>query len=151
MVVVSLSGTQGCQSIQADIDADGCCSLIRWLLGNIDRDADEPPIGSFRHPCATGFPLEAQILGYINPSKCGDPDAMIAQFHLIIGRIKAGFAAFFAFEPRIAGAGAFSLFRAFKKGGKRFSQIQEGLIRGVFGDVPGPGKLFVPDGIIVFL
>ncbi|GER86346.1 hypothetical protein KDW_05080 [Dictyobacter vulcani] len=99
--------------------------------------------------CATDVPLEAQILSHIDPSKLWDPDAMIAQFHLIIRKIKAGFAAFFAFEPGIAGA--FSRLHAFKESGKGLSQIKEGLIRGVFGDVPGPGKLLPPDGIKLFL
>lgn len=50
-----------------------------------------------------------------------NPDAMIAQFQLIVGEIEAGFASFLALEPRAAST-------TFKERRERLPQLQNRLI-----------------------
>ena len=67
------------------------------------------------------LPFEAEIFCHIHPSELGNPDAMITQFQLIVGQIKARLTSLLALETRAAAL-------AFKEGRKRFAQIQKGLI-----------------------
>jgi hypothetical protein len=103
----------------------------------------KPPIRRLRNPRPHDLAVEAQFLRHIHPPEFGDPDAMIPQLELIVGQIKAGLTALFAFEFRPA----MSLARleALKKCLEGFAQVHKRLIRGVLGHVPRPGKVFPPD------
>ena len=88
MVFVFLSRTQGCQPIQADIDANGGFPLHRRGIRDLHLNGNEPPIAGFGDTRPGDFPFETKILGQIDPSKFRYPDCVILEFHLIIGQIK---------------------------------------------------------------
>src|SRR2546425_9968481 len=98
LVLVSLSGAQGCQSVQANIDADCGSSLVPLFIWQFKRDTHKPPISRFCHPCACHLAFEAQVLGHIHPSEFWGPEAMIPKLELIVGKIKTRFALLFAFK-----------------------------------------------------
>ena len=129
LVLVFLSCTQGCQSVEADIDAYGVRTWVRWIrlrLWKFDGYACKPPIGGFGDPYACHLPLEAKGLRHIHPSKFGDPHTMITQLELIIGKIERGARAFFAFE--LGPTFLFPVLQSFKEGSKRLSQIEKRLV-----------------------
>ena len=64
---------------------------------------------------------------------------MIAKIQLIVGQVKAGFTFLFAFE--LGPTRLFPVPQPFKEGRKGLSQIQKGLVRGIFRDFPRPGEL----------
>src|SRR6266700_2944340 len=152
LVLVFLSGTQGCQSVEADIDAYGVRTWVRWIrlrLWKFDGYACKPPIGGFGDPYACHLPLEAKGLRHIHPSKFGDPHTMIPQLELIIGKIERGARAFFAFE--LGPTFLCPVLQSFKERSKRLSQIEKGLVGGVFRHLPSPGELFAPHLIELLL
>src|SRR5215472_675036 len=144
LVLVSLAGTQGCQSVQAHIDAYGGLPFFWQCIRNCYLDGHKPPVRCFRDPSACQLACEAQILCHIHPAELGDPDSVITQFELIIGKIEARFASLLAFEARAASP-------AFKERRKRLAQVQNRLIRSILGDFPGPRELLPPDLVEVFL
>src|SRR6266849_248467 len=143
LVFVSLAGTQGCQSVQANVYAYCWCSGIGRIIQHFYRKTDEPPICCSCHTCAFDFALEPKVLCHIHPSEFGYPDAMIPKLELIIGKVKACFAALLAFELR--SPLLFPLLVCFKEVRKCLAQIEKRLIGSVFGDFPGPGKLLPSD------
>src|SRR5258708_407060 len=115
LVLVFLSCAQGCQSVEAHIDAYGVRTWVRWIrlrLWKFDGNACKPPIGGFGDPCACHLPVEAKVLRHIHPSKFGYPDTMITQLELIIGKIERGARAFFSFV--IGPTFLFSILYSFK-------------------------------------
>src|SRR5947209_15155386 len=100
LILVSLAGTQGCQSIQAHIDAYCCLPALWQCIGNFHLDGHKPPVRRFRDPSARHLAGEAEILCHIDPAELGNPDPMITQFELIICKIEAWFASLLAFEAR---------------------------------------------------
>lgn len=121
LVFDSLSRAQGCQSVQPHADAN-CRWLFLWKrIREFHLDGDKPPVCRFGNPCACHLPFETEILGHIHPSKSRYPEALITQFQLIVGQIKARLTALLALETRAAGL-------ACKEGRKRFAQIEKGLV-----------------------
>ena len=74
------------------------CLFSGRIIRNFDRETHKPPVRRFGDPSACHLAFEAQILRHIDPSELGDPDAMITQLALIIGKIETRFASLFAFE-----------------------------------------------------
>src|SRR5712691_4494336 len=138
LVLVSLAGAQGCQSVQANINTYCCFSGVCSSIRDFDGNTDEPPICRARHTCSCHLAFEAQVLCHIHPAELGNPDAMIAQLELIVGKVKACFASLLAFELGTA-------LLSFKERRKRLSQVKKRLVRGILGDFPRPGKLVPPD------
>ena len=68
-------------------------ALFRLLILHFDHDAHKPPIGSFGDPCADHLAFETQVFRYVDPSEFGNPEAVIAQLELIVGKVEAQFAA----------------------------------------------------------
>src|SRR5215472_2878950 len=99
LVLVSLAGTQGCQSVQAHIDAYGGLPFFWQGIRNCYLDGHKPPVRCFRDPSACHLADEAQILCHIHPAELGYPDPVITQFELIIGKIEARFASLFPEAP----------------------------------------------------
>src|SRR6266446_2298170 len=129
LVLVFLSGAQGCQSVEAHIDAYGGNMWVRciWLrLWKFDGNACKPPIGDFGDTCACHLPVEAKVLCHIHPSQFGYPETMITQLELIIGKIERCARAFFAFE--LGPTFLFPVLQSFKERSKRLSQIEKGLV-----------------------
>src|SRR5258706_15051552 len=129
LVLVFLACAQGCQSVEAHIDAYGVRTWVRWIrwcLWKCDGHACKPPIGGFGDPCACHLPVEAKVLRHIHPSKFGYPDTMITQLELIIGKIERGARAFFAFE--LGPTFLFPILQSFKERSKRLTQIEKGLV-----------------------
>src|SRR6266849_9433039 len=143
LVFVSLAGTQGCQSVQANVYAYCWCSGIGRVIQHFYCKTDEPPICCSCHSCACDFALEAKVLRHIHPSEFGHPDAMIPKLELIIGKVKARFASLLAFELR--SPFLFPILACFKEVSKRLAQIEKRLMGSVFGDFPSPGKLLPSD------
>src|SRR2546423_14613126 len=131
LVLDSLSSTQGGQSVQSHIDADSGGFVHRTRIRDFDLDGHKPPVRRFGNPCAHHLAFETQILGHVDPSKLGYPDAMIAQLKLIVGEIEARFTSLLAFKAWVAGT-------ALKKRRKRFAQVQNRLIRSILRHLPGP-------------
>src|SRR5260370_29663211 len=98
LVLDSLSRTQGRKSVQPHIDADSDWPFHRDSIRDFYLQRDKPPIRRFRDPCACHAAFETQILRHVVPSEFGDPDAMIAQLELIVGKVEARFVSPFAFE-----------------------------------------------------
>src|SRR2546421_10511218 len=76
LVLVFLSGTQGCQSVEADIDAYGVRAWVRWIrlrLWKLDGYACKPPIGGFGGPVAWPLSLQPEGGRHIHPSQFRDP------------------------------------------------------------------------------
>src|SRR6266699_4909265 len=126
LVLVFLSGTQGCQSVQTHIDANG--SLLSFSKGiwEFNGETHKPPVRRFRDSCACHLAFEAQVLRHIHPSEFGDPDAMIPKLDLIIGKVETGLASLLAFE--LGTTFPFPAFYSFKERGESFAQVQKVLI-----------------------
>ena len=144
LILKSLTSAQRCQAVQAHIDANCSFPFPCEFLWNFNRETHKPPVRRFRDPCACHLPFEAKILRQIDPSELGNPDAMIAQLELIVGKVEARFAVLLALKAWVGGP-------PFKKGRKRLAQVQNRLIRGVLGDFPGPGELLTPNLVELLL
>src|SRR6266700_3575044 len=93
LVLVFLSCAQGCQPVEAHIDAYSVSKWMWWIglrVFQVDGNACKPPIGGFGDPCPCYLPVEAKALRHIHPSKFGYPDTMITQLELNIGKIERG-------------------------------------------------------------
>jgi hypothetical protein len=89
LVLDSLAGTQGCQPVQAHINADSGWSLHWDDIRDFYLDGYKPPVRRFGDACTCYLAGEAQIFCHIHPSQFGDPDAMIAQLALIVGKTRS--------------------------------------------------------------
>src|SRR5258708_17544909 len=72
LVLVFLSCAQGCQSVEAHIDAYGVRTWVRWIrlrLWKFDGNACKPPIGGFWYSFACHPSRVAKGLRHISPSK----------------------------------------------------------------------------------
>ncbi|GHO50313.1 hypothetical protein KSX_84760 [Ktedonospora formicarum] len=133
MVLDVLSRTQGCQTVESNIDAHRCRFLHRVRVREFDLDGNKPPLGGSGDACPEDSSLKAQMLGHIDPSELGHPEAMISDLALVVGEIEARLAAFLALELR-----AVSL--PLEERRKGFAHIEKGLVRGVLGHIPRPGE-----------
>src|SRR2546427_12212990 len=85
LVLVFLSGTQGCQSVEADIDAYGVRTWVRWIrlcLWKFDGYACKPPIGGFGGPHAWHPSPEAKGRPPIHPTQFAEPPTMMTQLEV---------------------------------------------------------------------
>ena len=78
LVLEFLTGTQGCQAVEANIDAD-CSVTFCWaFIGHFHCNTDEPPIGGSGDACSCDFPHKAQLLRHVDPAEFGNPHPVIA-------------------------------------------------------------------------
>ena len=89
-------------------------------------DGHTPPIRCLGDARACHLAFEAQVLCHIHPAELGNPDAMIPQFELVIGKIEARLASLLAFEPGTTFP--FPVLQSCKERGKRFAQVEKGLV-----------------------
>src|SRR5258708_35372190 len=80
LVLVFLSCAQGCQSVEAHINAYGVSTWVWWIglrVFQFDGNACKPPIGGFCGPCACFLPPLREALRPFYPSNIWDPGQMI--------------------------------------------------------------------------
>src|SRR5260370_24213387 len=100
LVLVFLSCAQGCQSVEAHINAYGVSTWVWWIglrVFQFDGNACKPPIGGFGEPNACYLPVEAKALRPIYPSKFWYSDTVNTQLEFIIGNKERDAEAVFAF------------------------------------------------------
>src|SRR5579885_92854 len=127
LVLKFLACAQGCEPVEAHIDAYRRRSFDLWLhIRHLNSDAGKPPIRRAADACAQDFAAKAQVLGHIDPAELGNPDAMIPKLEFIVLQAKRGFAALPAFEAWAAHFPAG--FESIEKGGPGFAQVKKRLI-----------------------
>src|SRR5258708_19556257 len=72
LVLVFLSCAQGCQSVEAHIDAYSVSTWVRWIglrVFQFDGNACKPPIVGFCDSLPCYLPLHQKVLRHFPPSK----------------------------------------------------------------------------------